>query len=94
MSSLPTLHTPKAVADSLQVSTWWVKEQARKSRVDAVKVGGAWRFTDEQYAQLVQLHTMPAVDQAATTIPRRSRSNGTAAPLQLVAKLPRRVANS
>ncbi|MFE4330135.1 DNA-binding protein [Streptomyces sp. NPDC056831] len=94
MSPLPTLHKPEAVADSLSVSTWWVKEQARKGRVDAVKVAGAWRFTDEQYAQLVQLHTTPAVDQAVATIPRRSRSNGTAAPLQLVAKLPRRVANS
>jgi hypothetical protein len=93
MSSLPILHTPEAVADSLQVSAWWVKEQARKGRVDAVKAAGAWRFTDEQYAQLVQLHTIPAADQAATTIPRRSRSNGTA-PLQLVAKLPRRAANS
>ncbi|MFC9247790.1 DNA-binding protein [Streptomyces sp. NPDC057136] len=94
MSALPQLHTPEAIADSLQVSTWWVKEQARKGRVDAVKAAGAWRFTDEQYAQLLALHTTTAVPEEPDVIAQRRRPAAPAATLQLVARLPRRQAAS
>ncbi|MFS0694333.1 hypothetical protein [Streptomyces nitrosporeus] len=90
--TLPQLHTPKDIADALQVSTWWVREQAKKGLVAGVKVAGAWRFTDLQYQQLVALHTTTVTASEPATIPRRQRSADAApqAPLALVPRLPRR----
>ncbi|MFE3400747.1 DNA-binding protein [Streptomyces anulatus] len=94
MSALPSLHTPEDVAESLRVSAWWVREQARKGNVHAVKVAGAWRFTDAQYQELLELHTTtPAV--TADVKPRRQRRTEHPAPeLRLVARLPKRAASS
>ncbi|WP_406420863.1 hypothetical protein [Streptomyces sp. NBC_00842] len=92
MSVLPSLHTPEDIAESLKVSAWWVKEQARKGRVAAVKAAGAWRFTDEQYEQLLALHTtaaMPSTPDALDVIPLRRKPSPSAAQ-QLVARIPRR----
>lgn len=92
MSSLPSLHTPQDIAKSLSVSAWWVKEQARKGRVSAVKAAGAWRFTDAQYEQLLALHTTEATPPTPDTpdvIARRRKPSPPAAQ-QLVARIPRR----
>ncbi|MFD7860939.1 helix-turn-helix domain-containing protein [Streptomyces sp. NPDC059783] len=91
MSALPRLHTADDVAEALQVSPWWVKEQARRGRIAALKVGGAWRFTAAQVDQIIQMSVAepsePAPEPAA---PRRTRNESPQPPLQLVAKLPRR----
>lgn len=87
---LPQLHTAHDVASAMQVSEWWVREQAKKGRVSAVKVAGTWRFTDHQYTQLVELHTTtPGPRPELDVIPRRQpRTEPTA--LVLVPRLPRR----
>ncbi|MFJ9889843.1 hypothetical protein ACIQRW_28865 [Streptomyces sp. NPDC091287] len=94
MSALPSLHTPEDVAESLHVSAWWVREQARKGHVHAVKVAGAWRFTDAQYQELLELHTTTPVPAVADVIPRRQRRTEQPAELRLVARLPKRAAGS
>lgn len=90
MSTLPQLHTAADVADALQVSPWWVKEQARLGRIKAAKVAGSWRFTAAQVEQLLRLNAGDVRAPAPETIaPRRKRATENA-PLRLVAKLPRR----
>ncbi|MFD4000889.1 helix-turn-helix domain-containing protein [Streptomyces rubiginosohelvolus] len=95
MSALPSLHTPEDVAESLHVSAWWVREQARKGRVHAVKVAGAWRFTDAQYQELLDLHTTTPAPAGTDVNSRRERRTDQPAPeLRLVARLPKRAAGS
>ncbi|MFF7365847.1 helix-turn-helix domain-containing protein [Streptomyces sp. NPDC008125] len=88
-ADLPRLFTPEDVADALQVSAWWVRDQARRKRVDATKVGGSWRFTRAQFDQLLIHHASPAVPES-TAPPRRSQSAPSQPPL-LVPRLPGRM---
>lgn len=94
MSSLPRLYTPEEVAAALRVSPWWVRDQARKGRISASKVGGAWRFTADQYHQLVAASATPVI---APTPARSSRStaqpyyaDSTAPVVSLTPRTPRR----
>ncbi|GHG60535.1 helix-turn-helix domain-containing protein [Streptomyces griseocarneus] len=51
--TLPHLFRPADVAKALGCSEWWVKEQARQRRIPFTRVGGAYRFTAEHYAEIV-----------------------------------------
>jgi hypothetical protein len=90
--SLPTLHTSEDVATALQVSAWWVREQAKAKRVPAVKVAGAWRFTDHQFQLLVDLHTTTQEIAPAAEVNPRRRADSSPPALALVPRLPRRAA--
>ncbi|WSC82461.1 DNA-binding protein [Streptomyces virginiae] len=83
------------------MSEWWVKEQARKRRIPFTKPGRAYRFTSEQFAEILQLFEGRPASTAAVqlirsgtpavrpaTVPRPVRQ--TAAPLRLRARPPRR----
>lgn len=67
------LRTTAEVAEQLRVSRWWVTEQVRRGRVQALRVGDAanapLRFTNRHVEQLLALMT-PAQPDAA---PRRRR---------------------
>ncbi|MFJ5806700.1 helix-turn-helix domain-containing protein [Streptomyces sp. NPDC093093] len=52
---LPHLHYPADVANALGKSEWWVKEQARNGRIPYTKPGRAYRFTGEQFAEILRL---------------------------------------
>ncbi|MFJ3861023.1 DNA-binding protein [Streptomyces sp. NPDC090085] len=54
---LPHLYYPADVANALGKSEWWVKEQARKDRIPYTKPGRAYRFTAEQFAEIISLFT-------------------------------------
>ncbi|MGW1813320.1 helix-turn-helix domain-containing protein [Streptomyces sp. NPDC002125] len=90
--ALPSLHTPKDVADALKVSAWWVREQAKAGHVPAVKIAGTWRFTDHQVQLLVDLHTTTPETAPAVEVTPRRRADSPAPALALVPRIPRRAA--
>ncbi|RLU80673.1 DNA-binding protein [Streptomyces griseocarneus] len=52
---LPHLFRPTEIAKALGCSEWWLKEQARRRRVPFTRVGGAYRFTIEHVAEVIDL---------------------------------------
>lgn len=99
--TLPRLYYPSDIAKALGMSEWWVKEQARKRRIPFTRPGRAYRFTSEQFAEILQLFEGRPASTAAVqpirsgtpavrpaTAPRPVRQ--TTAPLRLRARPPRR----
>jgi len=54
-SGLPRLYRPDEVAESLGCSEWWVKDRARRRLIPFTRVGRAYRFTAEHFAEVVRL---------------------------------------
>lgn len=71
--ALPTLLHPADIAKALDVSEWWVKEQARRGRIPFTKPGRSYRFTAEQFAEILRLYESRPV-LAAGAPPRRDRA--------------------
>nr|AGZ93741.1 hypothetical protein [Streptomyces sp. XY332] len=99
--ALPRLYSPADIGKALGMSEWWVKEQARKRRIPFTKPGRAYRFTGEQFAEILRLfETRPANSAAAQPIrivppaePPRAAPRPvkqTSVPLRLRARPPRR----
>ncbi|MFI5703653.1 helix-turn-helix domain-containing protein [Streptomyces xanthochromogenes] len=53
--TLPHLFRPAEVATALGCSEWWLKEQARQSRIPFTRLGGAYRFTEDHVAEIIRL---------------------------------------
>ncbi|MEV0187505.1 helix-turn-helix domain-containing protein [Kitasatospora purpeofusca] len=98
---LPALFYPADVAKALGMSEWWVKEQARRGRIPFTKPGRAYRFTAEQFAEIVRTYEarptvgasvrpVPLADVAPKVPPRQQRPTQSA--VRLRARPPRRVA--
>jgi excisionase family DNA binding protein len=49
------LLTPAQVAKKLGCSEWWIKEQARRRRIPFAWIGGTYKFTNEQVAEIIQI---------------------------------------
>ncbi|MEV7282844.1 helix-turn-helix domain-containing protein [Streptomyces sp. NPDC093111] len=94
MSRLPRLYTPEEIADSIRVSPWWLKDQARKRAIPAIKIAGAWRFTEQHYAQILRQHESAAIPAGVSASPRSTATElyaGDSAPVAvLTARTPRR----
>lgn len=88
--TLPELHHPKKVAAALGVSAWWLKDQARKQRIGAVKVAGSWRFTDDHVAQLIAESEIQPKPEETETTRSRARPHAPGAEQVLTARRPRR----
>ncbi|MEV6972074.1 DNA-binding protein [Kitasatospora sp. NPDC093806] len=54
--ALPPLYYPADIAKAIGMSEWWVKEQARRGRIPFTKPGRAYRFTAEQFAEIVRMY--------------------------------------
>lgn len=67
---LPHLYYPADVARALGKSEWWVKEQARNHRIPYTKPGRAYRFTAEQFAEILRLFTEEPTGPSAPRQPR------------------------
>ncbi|WP_457029288.1 DNA-binding protein [Kitasatospora sp. P5_F3] len=85
------------------MSEWWVKEQARRGRIPFTKPGRAYRFTAEQYAEIIRLlETRPAAVSVPQSCQPMARpvpivAQQTAAPtaaVRLRARTPRRAQQS
>ncbi|MEV6671087.1 helix-turn-helix domain-containing protein [Streptomyces sp. NPDC051162] len=95
--TLPHLYRPCEIAEALGCSEWWVKEQARQRRIPFTRVGGAYRFTVEHFAEIIRAFEERPLQS------RESEPQGTVAPrlhqshhavpmtVPLRAKRPRRV---
>ncbi|MEV7182694.1 DNA-binding protein [Kitasatospora sp. NPDC093102] len=60
--ALPPLYYPADIAKAIGMSEWWVKEQARRGRIPSTKPGRAYRFTAEQFAEIVRMYEVrPAI---------------------------------
>lgn len=55
-AALPRLYHPEEIAEALGCSAWWVKDRARRSLIPHVRVGRAYRFTAEHFAEIVRLN--------------------------------------
>lgn len=53
---LPSLYYPADIAAAIGMSEWWVKEQARRGRIPFTKPGRAYRFTADQFAEIVRMY--------------------------------------
>ncbi|MGW2599254.1 DNA-binding protein [Streptomyces klenkii] len=99
-SGLPRLFTPAEVAVAIGCSDWWVKEQARKHRVPFTRLGGAYRFTADHFAEIIRLfeERPPGVRSSASTpmVATRPELSRRAMPasVQLRPKRPRRTTAS
>ncbi|MFE8989498.1 helix-turn-helix domain-containing protein [Streptomyces collinus] len=97
--SLPLTYSPAEVAEALDCSEWWVKEQARRRRIPFIRSGSGYRFTrahvdeiflifEERPGQVDTLET-----RGTSTRPRTSsRLDGPV--VQLRARRPRRTRNA
>ena len=101
--ALPLLYHPADVAKALGKSEWWVKEQARNQRIPYTRPGRAYRFTAEQFAEIIRFYETrpsgrPAPQPSVRTIPEPARAQALpqparqGAPARLRARTPRRTA--
>ncbi len=99
-NALPILYCPADIAGALDMSEWWVKEQARRGRIPFTKPGRSYRFTAEQFAEILRIYESrpvlaPAPRLASTENvskkPNRPHQP-VEAPARLRARVPRRAA--
>lgn len=95
VTALPYLFRPAEIAEALGVSEWWVKEQARRGRIPCTRPAGAYRFTAEHFAEIVELfEERPKRHPKAVSVgsaPRGRGSRSPETPTRLVARPPRRL---
>jgi hypothetical protein len=64
----PRLYSPAEIAKALGCSEWWVKEQARRRRIPYSWIGGSYKFTAEQLAEIIhasEVRPQPTAPQSA-----------------------------
>lgn len=95
VTTLPHLFRPSEIAEALGVSEWWVKEQARRGRIPCTRPAGAYRFTAEHFAEIVELfEERPKRHPKAVAVGGAPRNRQTRSPktsTRLVARPPRRL---
>jgi len=87
--SLRPLYTPEDLANAARISAGYVRKQARLRCIEAVKIAGAWRFTEAQYNAFIQAYTVSAAPARETNSGRTARAT-TPEVVQLHARPPRR----
>ena len=90
---LPRLRKPEDIAEALGCSAWWVREKARRREIPFVKVGGAYRFTDDHLTEIIALFEQrpgePSSSRASTPR-RRAQTPPSEVVVRLQARAPRR----
>ncbi|AUY54350.1 DNA-binding protein [Streptomyces sp. CB01881] len=96
---LPPLYYPADIATAIGMSEWWVKEQARRGRIPFTKPGRAYRFTADQFAEIVRMYEVrpatvaaPQIKIAAAAVPKEPARDAqqTRPVVRLRARMPRR----
>ncbi|MGW5063557.1 helix-turn-helix domain-containing protein [Streptomyces sp. NPDC004096] len=97
--ALPPTYSPAQVAEALDCSEWWVKEQARRRRIPFIRSGSGYRFTRTHVEEIFHiLEERP--NQAntpvgkATPARRRTLAHRDGPVVQLRARRPRRARNA
>lgn len=97
--NLPLTYSPAEVAEALDCSEWWVKEQARRRRIPFIRSGSGYRFTRTHVEEIFHiLEERPdqtnTSENTATPIHRRSFVTFDVPAAQLRARRPRRTRNA
>ena len=93
---LPLTYSAAEVAEALDCSEWWVKEQARRGRIPFTKPGGSYRFTVEHFVEIMRIFESRPTEvrvatARATPAPRRQVvAIATVSATPLKARTPRR----
>ncbi|MFF7224126.1 helix-turn-helix domain-containing protein [Streptomyces massasporeus] len=97
--ALPPTYSPAQIAEALDCSEWWVKEQARRRRIPFIRSGSGYRFTKDHVEEIFHiLEERP--DQGNVSIPQatslrqRSQAPSDGPVVQLRARRPRRARNA
>ncbi|MFE9648931.1 helix-turn-helix domain-containing protein [Streptomyces sp. NPDC006365] len=98
-SALPKSYSAAEVAEALDCSEWWVKEQARRRRIPFLRSGSGYRFTRSHVEEIFQILeerpdpvNMP--ESSAASTPRRTFAPFDVPAVQLRARRPRRARNA
>jgi excisionase family DNA binding protein len=97
--SLPPTYSPAEVAEALDCSEWWVKEQARRRRIPFIRSGSGYRFTRahvEEIFHIFEERPDQVIAPETKVIPARRRTivHFDAPTAQLKARRPRRARNA
>ncbi|WP_416959466.1 helix-turn-helix domain-containing protein [Streptomyces sp. Agncl-13] len=93
--ALPPTYSPAQIAEALDCSERWVKEQARRRRIPFIRSGSGYRFTKDHVEEIFHiLEERPdranASEAQATSPRRRSHAPSGGPVVQLRARRPRR----
>ncbi|WP_371547520.1 helix-turn-helix domain-containing protein [Streptomyces sp. NBC_00554] len=96
---LPPTYSPAEIAEALDCSEWWVKEQARRRRIPFIRGGSGYRFTADHVEEIFRiLEERPdqtnTQENRATSTRRRTYASPGAPVVQLRARRPRRARNA
>ncbi|MGW1758463.1 helix-turn-helix domain-containing protein [Streptomyces mirabilis] len=97
--SLPPTYSPAEIAEALDCSEWWVKEQARRRRIPFIRSGSGYRFTRSHVEEIFHILEERPDQVNAPAIPATSTRRRTVVPfdapaVQLRARRPRRARNA
>ncbi|MGI5138171.1 helix-turn-helix domain-containing protein [Streptomyces sp. CA-106110] len=97
--SLPLTYSPAEVADALDCSEWWVKEQARRRRIPFLRSGSGYRFTRTHIEEIFHIleerpDQVNTSESKSTPARRRTVVSFDAPAVQLRARRPRRAQNA
>ncbi|MGY6024152.1 helix-turn-helix domain-containing protein [Streptomyces spinosirectus] len=53
--ALPPTYSPAQIAEALDCSEWWVKEQARRRRIPFIRSGRGYRFTKDHVEEIFHI---------------------------------------
>ncbi|WP_030260070.1 helix-turn-helix domain-containing protein [Streptomyces violens] len=96
---LPRLYPAADVAEALDCSEWWVKEQARRRRIPFIKSGSGYRFTKDHVQEILHIleerpEQTSEPDRHHSAKRRQAGTASTAPVVQLRARRPRRAQNA
>ncbi|MEW2608918.1 helix-turn-helix domain-containing protein [Streptomyces sp. NPDC047880] len=98
-SALPKSYSAAKVAEALDCSEWWVKEQARRRRIPFLRSGSGYRFTRSHIEEIFQIleerpDPVNVPETKATSTRRRALAPFDVPVVQLRARRPRRARNA
>lgn len=96
---LPPTYSPAEVAEALDCSEWWVKEQARRRRIPFIRSGSGYRFTRTHVEEIFNIFEERPEQVNTSETNTSSARRRTFVPfdvpaVQLRARPPRRVRNA
>ncbi|REE62413.1 excisionase family DNA binding protein [Streptomyces sp. 3212.3] len=97
--ALPPTYSPAQVAEALDCSQWWVKEQVRRRRIPFIRSGSGYRFTRTHVEEIFHIleerpDQVNTSENKVTSARRRKVVPFDAPAVQLRARRPRRARNA
>ncbi|MCX4989480.1 MULTISPECIES: helix-turn-helix domain-containing protein [unclassified Streptomyces] len=98
-NGLPPTYSPAEIAEALDCSEWWVKEQVRRRRIPFIRSGSGYRFTKSHVEEIFHIFEerpdqANAPDGRAISTRRREGAPMDMPTVRLRARRPRRARNA